>query len=210
MPSLAAPVDLDDSFDLSLDDLDVGLDEPAAPAAVAETTLDDLGLDFDMPAAPASTAAADMEFDLDLGGDGAGDSLSLGDDLADFSLGLETESKPAAAAVEDDFMLSLDDEPVAPGCRGQRSRAGHAGRFRSVVADETPATPAEDSFAAQLDEVSAELNELSSGLADELPVAQPEAPSAASLDMDDDFDFLLGYRRGRYQAGAGPRLHRHG
>ena len=189
----AAPVDLDDSFDLSLDDLDVGLDEPAAPAAVAETTLDDLGLDFDTPAAPASTAAADMEFDLDLGGDGAGDSLSLGDDLADFSLELETESKPAAAAVEDDFMLSLDDEPVAPAASGSDLELDMPADFDLSLADETPATPAEDSFAAQLDEVSAELNELSSGLADELPVAQPEAaPSAAGLDMDDDFDFLSG------------------
>ena len=155
--------------------------------------LDDLGLDFDTPAAPANTAAADMEFDLDLGGDGAGDSLSLGDDLADFSLELETESKPAAAAVEDDFMLSLDDEPVAPAAAGSDLELDMPADFDLSLADETPATPAEDSFAAQLDEVSAELNELSSGLADELPVAQPEAaPSAAGLDMDDDFDFLSG------------------
>ena len=53
--------------------------------------------------------------------------------------------------------------------------------------------PVADSFAAQLDEVSAELGELSGALADdELPAAQPEAAPTAGLDMDDDFDFLSG------------------
>ena len=64
--------------------------------------------------------------------------------------------------------------------------------FDLSLADETPVTPAEDSFAAQLDEVSAELDELSGDLADE-PVVQPDTGSStAGLDMDDDFDFLSG------------------
>ncbi|MDD0842597.1 FimV/HubP family polar landmark protein [Pseudomonas sp. Gutcm_11s] len=193
----AAAADLDDSFDLSLDDLDVSLDEPVAPAA-AEATLDDLeldaGLDFDTPAAPTS-AAADLDFDLELGADSASDSLSLGDDLADFSLDLETESKPSEIAAEDDFMLSLDDEPITPAAPAPSAEVDldMPADFDLSLADEAPAVPAEDSFAAQLDEVSAELDQLSNGLADELPAAQPEATSsAAGLDMDDDFDFLSG------------------
>ncbi|WP_394559022.1 FimV/HubP family polar landmark protein [Aquipseudomonas alcaligenes] len=193
----AASADLDDSFDLSLDDLDVSLDEPVAPAA-AETTLDDLeldaGLDFDTPAAPTS-AAADMDFDLELGTDSTNDSLSLGDDLADFSLDLETENKPSEIAAEDDFMLSLDDEPVVPVAAAPSAEVDldMPADFDLSLADEAPVAAAEDSFAAQLDEVSAELDQLSNGLADELPAAQPEAASsAAGLDMDDDFDFLSG------------------
>jgi pilus assembly protein FimV len=194
----AAASDLDDSFDLSLDDLDVNLDAPSAPAApVAETTLDDLdldsGLDFDTPAAPASTASADMDFDLDLGGESTSDSLSLGDDLADFSLDLEADSKPSATAADDDFMLSLDDEPITSGAAGGEVDLEMPADFDLSLAEEAPSTPADDSFAAQLDEVSAELDQLSSGLADELPAALPEASStAAGQDLDDDFDFLSG------------------
>ena len=195
-PSAAA--DLDDSFDLSLDDLDVDLDVPSAPAApVAETTLDDLdldsGLDFDTPTAPASNASADMDFDLDLGGESTSDSLSLGDDLADFSLDLEADSKPSAAAADDDFMLSLDDEPIASSAASGEADLDMPADFDLSLADEVPSTPADDSFAAQLDEVSAELDQLSSGLADELPASLPEASStAAGQDVDDDFDFLSG------------------
>jgi pilus assembly protein FimV len=197
-PSVAA--DLDDSFDLSLDDLDVDLDAPSAPAApVAETTLDDLGLDldssldFETPAAPASTASADMDFDLDLGGESASDSLSLGDDLADFSLDLEADSKPSATVAEDDFLLSLDDEPIASSASSSEADLDMPADFDLSLADDLPSTPADDSFAAQLDEVSAELDQLSSGLADELPASLPEASSTAvGQDLDDDFDFLSG------------------
>ena len=177
---------LDDSFDLGLDDLDAGFNEPAAPApAAAEPALDDLELDFDVPAEPAASAPADMDFDLDLSTDGAGDSLSIDGDLADFSL----DSQPAAAA-DDDFMLSLDDELLAPAEPGAEADLGLPADFDLSMAEETPVA---DSFAAQLDEVSAELGELSGALADdELPAAQPEAAPTAGLDMDDDFDFLSG------------------
>lgn len=197
----AKPAAADDSFDLSLDDLDVALDEPAAPAApLAETGFDDLELDssfgLDAPSAPASsTAGSDMDFDLDLGGDSAStsDSLSLDDDLADFSLDLESESKPSVAAAEDDFMLSLDDEPLVSEAPGAATDLDMPADFDLSLADEAPVAPAEDSFAAQLDEVSAELDDLSSDLSADLPAAQPEASStAAGLDVDDDFDFLSG------------------
>ncbi|WP_068830124.1 FimV/HubP family polar landmark protein [Pseudomonas sp. BMS12] len=188
----AAPqpaADLDDSFDLSLDDLDVNLDEPAKPAA--ESNLDELeldaGLDFDAPSA-SEAPASEMDFDLDLSGDSAGDTLSLGDDLADFSLDLDAEDKSAAS--EEDFMLSLEDEPAAASTEADLDMPAD---FDLSLADDTPAAPAADSFAAQLDEVSAELDELSGGLADELPAAQPEASATATgLDVDDDFDFLSG------------------
>ena len=181
--------DLDDSFDLSLDDLDVNLDEPTASAPAAETTLDDLeldaGLDFETPASEAPTSS-EMDFDLDLGGEASDSTLSLEDDLADFSLDLESESKPAES--EEDFMLSLEDEPAAPSAEGDLSMPSD---FDLSMAEETP--PAADSFAAQLDEVSAELDELSGSLDDELPAAQPEAAATATgLDVDDDFDFLSG------------------
>ena len=187
--SAAQPVaELDDSFDLSLDDLDVNLDESAAAAPVAESALDDLelddALDFEAPASAAPASSA-MDFDLDLGGEGADSTLSLEDDLADFSLDLETESQPAEA--EDDFMLSLEDEPVAASAESDLAMPAD---FDLSLADEAPAA---DSFAAQLDEVSAELDELSGSLADELPAAQPEAAATATgLDVDDDFDFLSG------------------
>lgn len=136
-----------------------------------------------------------MDFDLDLGGDSAStsDSLSLDDDLADFNLDLEAESKPSVAAAEDDFMLSLDDEPLVSEAPGAAADLDMPADFDLSLADEAPVAPAEDSFAAQLDEVSAELDDLSSDLSADLPAAQPEASStAAGLDVDDDFDFLSG------------------
>ncbi|HSC83183.1 MAG TPA: FimV/HubP family polar landmark protein, partial [Pseudomonas sp.] len=174
-----AAADLDDSFDLSLDDLDVDFDTPAAPAA--QTAVDDLdvALSFDEP------AATDMEFDLDMSGDNSSDTLALGDDLSDFSLDLDADSKPAA---DDEFMLSLDDEPVAASAPADLDLSSD---FDLSLADETPAAPAQDSFAAQLEEVSAELDQLSGSLDDDL-LAAPQAAATADADMDDDFDFLSG------------------
>lgn len=190
----AAGGDMDDAFDLSLDELDAGFDEPAKPAA-AEASLDDLeldaGLDFDAPAEPTS-APSEMDFDLELGGgEATAETLSLGDDLSEFSLDLDAEDKPSEAGGEEDFMLSLDDEPASPSDEGGLDMPTD---FDLSLADETPAEPAADSFSAQLDAVSAELDELGGGLADEVPAAQPEAASGetAGLDVDDDFDFLSG------------------
>lgn len=182
-------VDLDDSFDLSLDDLDVDLDAPAAPAAKALDDDLDVALSFDEP------AASDMEFDLDMSGDNSADTLALGDDLADFSRDLDTESKSTTA--DDEFMLSLDDEPVAaPASSSASADLDLSSDFDLSLADEAPAAPAQDSFAAQLEEVSAELDQLSSGLDDDLLSVEPAAaaPQAATADadMDDDFDFLSG------------------
>ncbi|MBC9250085.1 peptigoglycan-binding protein LysM [Pseudomonas alcaligenes] len=184
----APAADLDDSFDLSLDDLDVDLDVPAAPSSTSALGDLDSALSLDEP-----TAAGDMEFDLDMGGDNSADTLALGDDLADFSLDLEAESKPAAA--DDEFMLSLDDEPAAP-LAAEPADLDLSSDFDLSLADEAPAAPAQDSFAAQLEEVSAELDQLSGSLDDELLVSEPlpvaAAPADAEPNVDDDFDFLSG------------------
>src|SRR5690606_12162503 len=69
---LAAGTDLDDSFDLSLDDLEAELDrdlQSAAPQAnndFADLSLDDLSLSNEAP------AADNPGFDLDLSGPAAG------------------------------------------------------------------------------------------------------------------------------------------
>ncbi|MGL4316179.1 MAG: FimV/HubP family polar landmark protein [Pseudomonas sp.] len=184
-----AATDLDDSFDLSLDDLDVDLDAPAAPAAKGLDDDLDVALSFDEP------AAGEMEFDLDMSGDNSADTLALGDDLADFSLDLEAESKPAAA--DDEFMLSLDDEPAVAPVASAPADLDLSSDFDLSLADEAPAAPAQDSFAAQLEEVSAELDQLSGSLDDDLlsaepAAAAPQAAATADADMDDDFDFLSG------------------
>ncbi|TXH96687.1 MAG: peptigoglycan-binding protein LysM [Pseudomonas sp.] len=184
----AAPVkDLDDAYDL---DLDGDLDEPAAAAAAAD--LDDLGLsdlELDAPAAPAEVAST-VDFDLDLAADGAAESLSLEDELADFGLDLNADAKPEATS-EDDFMLSLDDESLTSAAASAEAGLDLPADFDLSLAEETPA--AADSFAAQLEEVSAELEQLGGALADELPAALPEASVAvAGEDGEDDFDFLSG------------------
>ena len=184
----AAPVkDLDDAYDL---DLDGDLDEPAGAAAAAD--LDDLGLsdlELDAPAAPAEVAST-VDFDLDLAADGAAESLSLEDELADFGLDLNADAKPEATS-EDDFMLSLDDESLTSAAASAEAGLDLPADFDLSLAEETPA--AADSFAAQLEEVSAELEQLGGALADESPAALPEASVAvAGEDGEDDFDFLSG------------------
>jgi pilus assembly protein FimV len=127
----------------------------------------------------------------------------MGSDLADFSLDLDAPAKPAEAA-EDDFLLSLDDEPVAAPATADASfdlpadePAGDfdlSADFDLSLGEETPAQPSSDSFAAQLDEVTAELDLLTEDLDQPMGFDMPAASSTASaaLDNDDDFDFLSG------------------
>lgn len=216
---VASGADLDDAFDLSLDDLGSELDLEVAeekPAAIQpeaapanELSLDDL--EFEALAAPAK-AETDLDFDLDIGGGDqllTGDeSLGLSDDLADFSLDLEPTAQPASAD-EDDFLLSLDseldaplaDEPVAPTV--EEASAGLPdlpADFDLSLPDEPVAEPVadNDSFAAQLDEVTAELDQLSESLqkapeSDPVAVLEDEASDLGlGLDEEDDFDFLSG------------------
>ena len=203
----AAGADLDDAFDLSLDDLEADLerDLQAASGSTAQSDMDSLALDSDMDFSSAleqaDSKADDLGFDLSLD-EVAGESLALEDDLADFSLDLDAPAEPAAAA-EDEFLLSLDDEPSAAPAPAKDELAEPSFEPASEVADssfdlpadfdlslneEAPAQPASDSFAAQLEEVNAELDLL----AGDLDMPQTSGMSDAALDNDDDFDFLSG------------------
>ncbi|MDX1367782.1 FimV/HubP family polar landmark protein [Pseudomonas sp.] len=212
----AAAGDLDDAFDLSLDDLESDLDADlerdlnAPPADAALADLDSLSLDGDLDlTAPAESVADkddELEFDLSLDDEPA-DSLELGEDLAGFSLDLDSESKSTEAESEtDEFLLSLDDEPAVESTADElaglsldlpsESEGGDfdlSDDFDLSLSDEAPAEPGSDSFAAQLDEVTAELDQLSESLDQPAPVAAPVAAlQGADLDGDDDFDFLSG------------------
>ena len=213
-PAAEAPAstggDLDDAFDLSLDDLEADLesDIQSAKAEQAPLSLDD-DLDFglvDEPAAPVASAADDLGFDLALDDDKVELSQPT-DDLSAFSLDLD---EPAAAVSDeaDDFLLSLDDD--APLSQSADDLSGLSldlpeeapsadldlpADFDLSLEDEAPVQPAiaPDSFAAQLDEVTAELDQLSTGF--EEPQAAPLVPAdslSSDLDGDDDFDFLSG------------------
>lgn len=212
-PAPAAPVhslagtDMDDAFDLSLDDLEAQLtsDFPAANAAVsapedefsfepskqeAASAFDELSSDFDLglsePAATHTDVSlgaelgdfsldkrqANDEFLLDLETPAKADQpeeIPALDDLADFSLN-EEPAAPVASALPDDFDLSLDD--LSP----------------------TSEAPKVDDFAAQLEQVSAELEQMVETIDEPAPVTAPApvAEAASSLEGDDDFDFLSG------------------
>lgn len=213
--------DLDDAFDLSLDELSAELDDgldavatPKADDAFAELSLDG---DFDLPetAAASTEADDDLGFDLDLDMDEpaatAELSLESADDLADFSLDLESDTS-AVAEDDEDFLLDLEDEPAAPAAADELSELslelpGEAAAtefdlpvdFDLSLAEEEPVAASTDSFAAQLDEVTAQLDDLAVNLqqSDDDVLLDLEAPAlgdslATGLDGDDDFDFLSG------------------
>lgn len=202
-----AVADQDDAFDLSLDDLEAELDRDlqAAGDKAALEDLDSLSfdsdLDFSSPAEPTESKADDLDFSLSLA-DSSDSELDLGaDDLADFSLDLDAPAKPEASA-EDDFLLSLDDEPSAAPTEPSFDLPAEelsgdfdlSADFDLSLSDEAPSQPSNDSFAAQLDEVSAELDLLSDDLEQpvDLDVPASAASASAALDNDDDFDFLSG------------------
>jgi pilus assembly protein FimV len=213
--------DLDDAFDLSLDELsaelDHGLDAVATPKAddaFAELSLDG---DFDLPETAAANTEADddlgFDLDLDMEEPAATPELSLesADDLADFSLDLESDTL-AVAEDDEDFLLDLEDEPAAPAAADELSELslelpGEAAAtefdlpvdFDLSLAEEEPVAATTDSFAAQLDEVTAQLDDLAVNLqqSDDDVLLDLEAPAlgdslATGLDGDDDFDFLSG------------------
>ncbi|MDN6859473.1 FimV/HubP family polar landmark protein [Pseudomonas sp. CAN2814] len=196
--------DLDDAFDLALDDLDLGEEKPAAPAAAQHDELsfgsfdldDDLSLDKAPAEAPSAKTEDDFAFDLDLPEEPAAkvESPSLMDDLSDFSLDLDKDlhkgDDSTLASAEDDFLLGLDDDTaslsgVSPEEFSLESETKAPqiddlpDDFDLSLADEepAPAAKADDSFAAQLDEVSAELDRLS---------AQNEEPQAPVLPPVED------------------------
>ena len=195
-----AAKDLDDAFDLSLDELDVDLNDNLDAVGVtkandefAELSLNgDFDLDLDMPAA-------------------SGSNLASADDLADFSLDLQSEVSSATQG-EDDFLLDLESESPAPAALDDfagmslelpseeaATEFDLSADFDLSLAEEEPVALSPDSFAAQLDEVTAQLDDLAVNLprSKDDDLLDLEAPGlgdalATGLDGDDDFDFLSG------------------
>lgn len=186
-----APVedDLDSAFDLSLDDLDNIT--PVAPAPIAE------------PEAPveldAFPADDDLSFESVLQQQTAmKDNL---DDLSDFDLDMDlgAEPTPAVNLADDDFLLDLDDgvkdlPPVEPPVVADvpQDDLELPADFDLSLADEMDSNPAAepDAFAAELDDVNAELDRLSQSIAEP---TFTEADAAMGDDLgEDDFDFLAG------------------
>jgi pilus assembly protein FimV len=172
--------DLESAFDLSLDDLDTI--KPVAPAPEPEVTaladLDEFPLDDDLSFESVLQQQTEMKENLD--------------DLSDFDLDLDLGAEPSPAMLaEDDFLLDLDDgvkdfpvaeTPAVPDVA--LDDLDLPADFDLSLADET-GTP--DAFAAELDDVNAELESLSNS------IGEPTFTEAdAALGDDDDFDFLSG------------------
>lgn len=217
-PAPGAALDPDDAFDLSLDDLQLDDDfsataapvaEPAKqqPDALDELNFDDLNLETEADTQPAD----DFSFELDELSSPVADA-SLADELESFSLELDEE---LPAATESEF--SLDEvltEPAAgveqpadsfdfdlPELETEQS-ASMPDEFDLSLDDELSENAQPETFAAELDEIEAELGDISRDLEEPLDVPQvgdepaPTNLAAAPIgessdDMgDDDFDFF--------------------
>lgn len=188
-PAASRPAD--DAFDLSLDDLEADLDRNHKPAD--NDFLLDESLDLDTPSARHETIGDDLDFGLELPETPAPtpSNRQLADDLADFSLDLESD-KPAAA--QDDFLLDLD-EPAKAGNDYELPAD-----FDLSMPEDKPEPTAAADFANHLDDASASLELAADDLqamrdeaADlEPPAAQRHEVEPAELDGDEDFDFLSG------------------
>lgn len=186
--------DFDSAFDLSLDDLENITPTAVAPAEVAPAPEPE----------PEPATLADLEdFPLD-------DDLSFGsvlqqqteikeslDDLSDFDLDMDLggDTSPATLA-EDDFVLDLDegvkDFPVTEAPAVPEVTLDDLelpADFDLSLADEMDASAAPDAFAAELDDVNAELESLSSSMAEPTFTADD---ALASMDDEPEFDFLSG------------------
>ncbi|MDP3844861.1 MAG: FimV/HubP family polar landmark protein [Pseudomonas sp.] len=211
-PAAAAPgQDMDDAFDLSLDDLEAELDSDLAASNAQGSSADfaDLSLDGDFDLADEAvkpTANQELSFDLEL--DSPVSTAEEEFDLADFSLEMEADGQPSVAGADEDFLLSLDDEPAAVTndfsalsldlpADEPADALDLPADFDLSLAEEAPAVVSTDSFAAHLDEVTAELEQLANNLdqpdaMDDLDAPLLDLESAEGLDGDDDFDFLSG------------------
>ena len=204
----AAPVATkasDDSFDLSLDDLELDDELTVAPTApVSEVDFDEAKFDeLSLDAAALEQSSDDFSFDLDE--PSKADDVSFEDELAAFSLGLD-DDQPTTDR-NDDLMLSLDDEPST------LETEALADDFELEIPEPAQPTVMPDEFDLSIDE---ELNVQAASDAQhtELKVEEqgfdsssldvdgsPELPEAsvvptiepvtpADEDLDDDFDFF--------------------
>jgi pilus assembly protein FimV len=184
----AASDDLDTAFDLSLDDLDNIT--PVDPAPVAEpeapVELDAFPAEDDLSFASVLQEQTEMKDNLD--------------DLSDFDLDMDLGAEPSPATLaEDDFLLDLDDgvkdlPPVETPVVADvpQDDLELPADFDLSLADEMDSNPAAepDAFAAELDDVNAELDRLSQSMAEP---SFTEADAAMGDDLgEDDFDFLAG------------------
>lgn len=193
---LAAGQDLDDAFDLSLDDLDIDLSDKAQSTAPVDQpfNFDDLSLDEPEAGRDVQPAASDFSFDLE---EEASVPDAKRDDFSDFSFDLDSEKNTAATDTE--FSLSLDEEsPVAPAAMESDELDFELAEPTGTSNDELPdgfdisldepefeAQP--NGFAEQLSEVEADLDSLSRDLQE--PAAATAGSSAVGA-SDDDFDFF--------------------
>lgn len=208
-PSTAV-IDDDDSFDLSLDDLESELDSQLQ--STASTDMDSFDLDDELGKtvnAPVAGQEDDLGFELSLD-DEADKGAGLADELADFNFDLDsTQPSTALADSDDDFLLDLDDADLASTTEPAADAAPKAGSddgfdlsedFDLSLNDDADIAPESkpDNFAAQLDEVTAELDQLSESLEQQKPADELDMPefteesSVAAFEDEDDFDFLSG------------------
>lgn len=190
----AEPDDFEHDFDLSLDDL-----EQASPEHVVDLSAPDHVADFELDAP--TPEADEPSFESLLRQQTETPVVSTPDDLADFDLDL-AEDEPALTT-EDDFLLSLDEQPLdlgepAPVVEPEPEHdLDLPDDFDLSLSDEIESDPAAKAFASEIDDVNAELERLSQNL-EHPPMAEPfEAPSFTADDMalmDDEpeFDFLSG------------------
>lgn len=187
-----APVDdgLDSAFDLSLDDLDNITPAAAAATPVAEpepiATLDELEdfpLDDDLSFESVLQQQTEIKENLD--------------DLSDFDLDMDLGGEPSPALLaEDDFLLDLDDgvkdlpSTEAPTvAEAPLDDLELPADFDLSLADEMDDSTAPDAFAAELDDVNAELDRLSQSLSEPTFTVDD---ALATVDDEPDFDFLSG------------------
>ncbi|MFJ7285713.1 FimV/HubP family polar landmark protein [Pseudomonas sp. NPDC099000] len=177
--------DLDSAFDLSLDDLEAASPAVVEPEPESVADLEEFPLDDDLSFESVLKEQTEIKENLD--------------DLSDFDLDMDLGGDPSPAMLEeDDFLLDLDEgvkdlpvEPVKP--EVPQDDLELPADFDLSLADEMDATPTEpdvpDAFAAELDEVNAELDRLSQSMGEPTFTAEDAMASAAD---EPDFDFLSG------------------
>ena len=202
-PAAANAEPAENSFDLNLDDLELddGLtDNALAPTDDSTSGLEPFNFDeLNLEAASQEQTENDFSFDLD---EPKSDQASLEDELAGFSLDLDDEP---TVALDEEPAASLNQPPVSEtseqtddfdfGLSEPAQLADMPDEFDLSLDDEVgePARP--DAFSSELEEVEAELDDLSRDLAE--PLDQPtvadagEEPVAPVSDaLDEDFDFF--------------------
>jgi pilus assembly protein FimV len=177
----ATDEELDNAFDLSLDDFDT---TPATPAPEPLNELDAFPQDDDLSFESVLKQQTEANESLD--------------DLSEFDLDLGTDA-PAPALEDEDFLLDLEDDlkgldvPAAETPALADTPADDLelpADFDLSLADEMDAhDQPKDAFESELDDVNAELDRLSDSLGQPTFTADD---ALATADDEPDFDFLSG------------------